>query len=85
METAFFFGLPFGIAGMVERFHSAGYCIDMIHSLADEEEHIGKGLMLAELDGIGGSTGREILIRQECDTGLLQRIMAWSACNIALE
>ncbi len=61
METAFFFGLPFGIAGMVEGFRLVGYCIDTIHSLADEEEQIGEGLMLAKLDGIGGSTGGKYL------------------------
>ncbi len=38
VEIAFFFGLPFGIAGKVSRLSLHGYHNDTMHSLANEEE-----------------------------------------------
>lgn len=39
-KTAFFFGLPFGVAGRIIRLVRATHCADRLVSLADEEEQI---------------------------------------------
>lgn len=56
-RTAFFFGLPFGIAGESDVFSHFGHGTDLVCSLADEEEPLGDLLWIVVVDtsGVRGS------------------------------
>ena len=66
-KIAFFFGLPFGVAGRIIRLVWATHGTDRVVSLADEEEQI-------DLSGRGGRLGRS-------RTGMDERLRGAFRCR----
>lgn len=70
MEAAFFFGLPFGVAGRITRLIRARQDTNKLFSLANEEEQV---------DSIGGMKTGLLL-----DRNRLQGAFQFTFCVVAL-